>query len=155
MTAEAPTITPAVTPTIPMSKARKVMLAALILGFLSLFGHYGGTSGTYLSPAVPGTTKTATFYNVDTPGVVGYKYYPKAPYVIVGLLVVFGTAMHTLPFWRRYGYWLAFALFFWAVFIGLAPGSGLGIWPIPWLMIGAAAYINGKSRNTESAPAST
>lgn len=92
-----------------MSTARKMVLAALLLHFCSLFF-------TYQDDDVKDTHtimwNTGRFVQVGTevPVQTGMQLKPLAPAVLVILFVLFLSKMAVDPFWKKYGYWITLAL---------------------------------------------
>lgn len=115
--------------------ARNLMLAALVLSFLSLYGHYpNGTA--YIT--IPG--QGMTFYSPMAMTQTGFVMKPQALYIIIALAVVFLSGLRENPFLRRWGYWIAFGLL-----LIFAPINGLlGLCALA--LTGAAIYFNAKAQ---------
>ncbi len=127
-----------------MALARGLMLAALVIHLLSLFLPYRDSekegSPVYLEKwhvvGIQGYSKELT----------GFQEKPYAVYVIVSLLVLFGTDLYEEPIWKRFVYWISFALLAYYAFGG-APlrTSGGKLSMICLGMVLIAAYLNEKS----------
>ena len=124
------------TPT-AMSTARKALLAGLGLAFFSLFLHY-----TTATVNIQLWSPPTSMYSVWAPAsntAIGFQYKPWAVWAILALAAVYCTAIGASPFWRRYGYWLAFVLLF-----CLSPWQDNLIPFIAWIIVGVAAFLNGR-----------
>jgi uncharacterized membrane protein YoaK (UPF0700 family) len=134
------------------SLARKLMLAALVIHLFSLFLPYRDSqnegSPVYLEKwhviGIQGVSKELT----------GFEEKPYAIYVIIGLLVMFGSDLYEEPIWRRYIYWISFVLLICFAFGG-APfrtsGGKLAMFCLAIVLI--AAYLDRKEikrRNVSS-----
>ena len=129
------------------SSARKTLLWGLALGLISLF--ISMQTGTFNTPVLMTGMQGRPVYGVGTPLIqTGMQAKPEALYVILGLLVVFGTVLHQAPFWSKWGYWLAVALFvcFTPWHYHLIPGAALALTVL-------AAIQNGKVQKGASPPA--
>ncbi len=125
------------------SMARKLMLAALVIHLLSLWLPYRDSQregDTYYAAkwhvaGIQGVSKELT----------GFEEKPKAVYVIIGLLVLFGTDFYEESLWRRFVYWGSFVLLFIFAFGG-APlrTSGGKLAMLCLAMVLIAAYLNEK-----------
>lgn len=135
--------TPAVKGSNNASIARKLMLAALLIHLFSLFLPYRDSqndgSPVYLEKwhvvAIQGVTQVQT----------GFQEKPYAVYVIIGLLVLFGTDLYKKPLWKRFVFWISFVLLILFAFGG-APlrtsGGKLSMFCLAIVLI--AAYLNEK-----------
>jgi len=92
-----------------MSTARKIVLAALLLHFCSLFFTY--QDDDVKSPHTI-MWNTGRFVQVDTevPAQTGMQLKPLAPAVLVILFVFFLSKLALDPFWKKYGYWITLVL---------------------------------------------
>lgn len=123
--------------------AQKLMIVSLLLHFFSLYLPYRDSqeegSLVYLEKwhvvPIQGITKMKT----------GFEEKPYAVYVIISLLILFGTDLYTEHLWRRYVYWIAFALLVCFAFGG-APlrTSGGKLAMVCLAMVLIAAYLNHK-----------
>jgi uncharacterized membrane protein YoaK (UPF0700 family) len=126
-----------------LSIARKLMLVALVVHLGSLFLPYRDSE------------KEGDVYYMEKWHVVGlqgvsaektgFEEKPNAVYVIIGLLVLFGSDLYEEQVWRRYVYWISFVLLVVFAFGG-APfrTSGGKIAMICLATVLIAAYLNEK-----------
>lgn len=75
-----------------MSTARKLMLAALAVHFVSLFLPYQDTDASGDVPILWNTGQIVHLQNI-TPEQTGFQLKPFAVFIIVGLLIMFGTSL--------------------------------------------------------------
>lgn len=135
------------------SNARKLMLAALLIHLFSLFLPYRDSQADgnpiYLEKwhviGIQGVTQEKT----------GFQEMPYAVYVIIGLLILFGTDLYEEQLWKRFVYWISFVLLVWFAFGG-APlrtsGGKVSMFCLAIVLI--SAYLNEKEfkrKNSSSA----
>ena len=133
------------------SMARKLMLVALVVYLLSLFLPYRDSQNEG-SPVYLGKSDVIGVQGV-TRGQTGFQELPYAPYVIIGLLVLFGTDLYEERVWKRFVYWISFGLLIWFAFGG-APlrtsGGKLSMFCLGVVLI--AAYLNEKELKRKAVP---
>ena len=139
-------VTPVATTSSPMSLARKIILAALLIHFVSLFLPYqdqGEQGGHTIAWNVGLPNQGMVYATTTVPEQTGFELKPYAAYLIIGLLIVFGTSLHQKPFWRRYGYGLSFALLLVFAFGGaIIRTSGGKLSLVSLGLVSLAALIN-------------
>lgn len=118
---------------------RNLMLCALALSFLALFGKYQW--GVYNFTAV------GPFVDISVPipqTATGFQLKPHAAFIIVGLAFVFGTSLREHPFLRRWGYWLAVLLLAFATCNGFLSFGA-------FVLACVAAYLHAKELKKQTA----
>jgi hypothetical protein len=123
-----------------MSTARKLVLLALLIHFISMYLPYQDSEKT-ISPF--------GFNGVDIYGTIpertGIQVKPYGIYVISALFIVFATSIAEEQLWRRYGYWVSFVLLLlFATGGAILRTSGGNLSLVSLGLVIVAAYLNGK-----------
>jgi hypothetical protein len=91
------------------SKARKLVLAALLLHLISLFFTYQD-SDVKNTQTIMWNTGDFVKLGTEEPVQTGMQLKPFGAAVIIILIIFFLSKMAEDPFWRKYGYWITLAL---------------------------------------------
>ncbi|HEY3798461.1 MAG TPA: hypothetical protein VGL58_08910 [Caulobacteraceae bacterium] len=143
-----------------LDKARQMMIAALVVMFLSEFLEYSGGRTVVNSIPIYGSGGGDYVANVSAnstqhvAGANGWGYHPLAILILGAIAVVFGLNLKLPPPWHAWRYRIAFVgLVFCVLPVNLADGPGLGLFlGFAALAIGALAWRMG-GRPVVEAPA--
>ncbi len=127
------------------SLARKMIIAALVLHFFSLFFAYVDANSDGVQVKVYLEKWHVEPVRGGNPEQTGFQILPYAKYVVIGLLILFASDFNEEKLWRRFGYWIAFGLLLKFAYGG-APFRTLGgkMASVSMLVVLIAAYINYK-----------
>lgn len=131
--------------------ARKIIIAALVIHFFSLFFLYqDDTSWGQL--LIGPDFSTEGIYHFGPPPQRGFRRKPFAVFIIIGLLIVYGSSLYRKPFWDRHGYWITLVLIFFGAMGGaIVRTNGGRLSLISFILLCIAAYIHRKARRQQPA----
>lgn len=114
-----------------LAKARKIMLVAIGVLFVSQFFEYRDNTGWGMLTHTTDTTRyTGYVYSFGPSAGTGWQLHPFAPLLILALAAVYLSGLQQGAWWRRWGYWLSCGLVLVAEMPSAALrtlGGGLGL----------------------------